>query len=297
MLAERSAGRKGARQRGAANPCARAPFCYRPRFRRAAPVGATIILLVSLERNHPDASFAHPFPARRLQIVQHLLAVLHRVPLCGDPSFSLADRGVGKSCASDLSSGCKSGGRYRLCCDAFCVIALVCGGKNQSTQVGKGLLGALNLNLTIMRQLTLPLVPFLNHRDFGSYGFQLLRRILRPCGSDRFSIGADLGVRRRHLVGQSFYGSFAISKVTESGLSRSLAASPRYGLVGRVLIATAVQLSLEEGFRGRIALHSLPQAETFYEKNCEMTDLGLDQKKEGLRYFEMTPAQAAAFLR
>jgi hypothetical protein len=79
--------------------------------------------------------------------------------------------------------------------------------------------------------------------------------------------------------------------------SPSLAVSPRFGLVGRVLIATAVQLSLEEGFRGRIALHSLPQAETFYEKNCEMTDLGLDQKKEGLRYFEMTPAQAAAFLR
>ena len=65
----------------------------------------------------------------------------------------------------------------------------------------------------------------------------------------------------------------------------------------RVLIATAVQLSLEEGFRGRIGLHSLPQAETFYATNCGMTDLGKDTKKEGLRYFEMTPAQAAAFLR
>ena len=72
---------------------------------------------------------------------------------------------------------------------------------------------------------------------------------------------------------------------------------PRYGLVGRVLIATAVQLSLEEGFRGRIGLHSLPQAETFYATNCGMTDLGKDTKKEGLRYFEMSPAQAAAFLR
>lgn len=78
--------------------------------------------------------------------------------------------------------------------------------------------------------------------------------------------------------------------------SPGLAASPRYGLVGRVLIATAVQLSLEEGFRGRLGLHSLPQAETFYANNCEMTDLGLDQKKEGLRYFEMTLTQAAAFL-
>ncbi len=79
--------------------------------------------------------------------------------------------------------------------------------------------------------------------------------------------------------------------------SPSLTLSPRYGLVGRVLIATAVQLSLEEGFRGRIGLHSLPQAESFYAKNCEMIDLGIDQKKEGLRYFEMTPTQAAAFLR
>ncbi len=79
--------------------------------------------------------------------------------------------------------------------------------------------------------------------------------------------------------------------------SRELVDSPRYGLVGRVLIATAVQLSLAEGFRGRVGLHSLPQSETFYATNCGMTDLGKDTKKEGLRYFETTPAQAAAFLR
>ena len=79
--------------------------------------------------------------------------------------------------------------------------------------------------------------------------------------------------------------------------SPQLVQSPRYGLVGRVLVATAVQLSLEEGFRGRIGLHALPQAETFYAQNCGMTDLGKDMKKHGLRYFEMTPIQAAAFLR
>jgi hypothetical protein len=79
--------------------------------------------------------------------------------------------------------------------------------------------------------------------------------------------------------------------------SPGLVASPRFGLVGRVLISTAVQLSVEEGFRGRIGLHSLPQAETFYAANCGMTDIGKDMKKEGLRYFEMTPAQAAAFVR
>lgn len=74
-----------------------------------------------------------------------------------------------------------------------------------------------------------------------------------------------------------------------------LVAEPRYGLVGRVLIATAVNLSVAEGFRGRIGLCSLPQAETFYANNCGMTDHGIDAK-ERLRYFEMTPDQAAAFL-
>lgn len=78
--------------------------------------------------------------------------------------------------------------------------------------------------------------------------------------------------------------------------SPMLVEAPRYGLVGRVLIATAVQLSLAEGFRGRIGLHALPQAETFYAQKCGMTDLGKDIKKQGLRYFEMTPVQAAGFL-
>jgi hypothetical protein len=78
--------------------------------------------------------------------------------------------------------------------------------------------------------------------------------------------------------------------------SPMLVGTPRYGLVGRVLIATAVQLSLAEGFRGRIGLHALPQADSFYAIKCGMTDLGKDANKKGLRYFEMTPVQAAAFL-
>jgi hypothetical protein len=67
--------------------------------------------------------------------------------------------------------------------------------------------------------------------------------------------------------------------------SPSLVGAPRFGLVGRILIATATQLSIEEGFKGRIGLHALPQAETFYAQNCGMTDLGNDIRKEGLRYF------------
>lgn len=72
---------------------------------------------------------------------------------------------------------------------------------------------------------------------------------------------------------------------------------PRYRGVGSVLIRAAIELSLEEGFKGRIALHSLPQADDWYANKCGMTDLGIDQNKENLRYFEMTPAQADAFIR
>ena len=46
----------------------------------------------------------------------------------------------------------------------------------------------------------------------------------------------------------------------------------------------------------RIGLHSLPQANGFYANTCGMTDLGADLDHRGLRYFEMTPEQAQAFI-
>ncbi len=75
--------------------------------------------------------------------------------------------------------------------------------------------------------------------------------------------------------------------------------NPRFGLVGKIFIAAAVQLSLDNGFHGRVGLHSLPQAEAFYLNECRMTDLGIDAGPggENLRYFEMTPSQAKIFLR
>jgi hypothetical protein len=66
-------------------------------------------------------------------------------------------------------------------------------------------------------------------------------------------------------------------------------------LVGKVLLQAAIAMSDEEGFKGRIGLHSLPQAETFYS-NIGMTNCGIDVSYENLRYFEMTPEQAAAFI-
>ncbi len=72
---------------------------------------------------------------------------------------------------------------------------------------------------------------------------------------------------------------------------------PRFSLVGSVLLAAAVQLSIDEEFSGRIGLHSLPQADAWYANACGMSDLGRDAAKQNLRYFEMTPEQAAEFLR
>jgi GNAT superfamily N-acetyltransferase len=72
---------------------------------------------------------------------------------------------------------------------------------------------------------------------------------------------------------------------------------PRYRGVGTVLIAAAIELSKSEGFKGRIGLHSLPQANGFYANTCGMTDLGPDARYQDLRYFELTPEQAEAFIR
>jgi hypothetical protein len=70
----------------------------------------------------------------------------------------------------------------------------------------------------------------------------------------------------------------------------------RYGGVGTALLVAAAALSVEEGFKGRIGLHSLPQADGFYREACGMTDLGPDADYQGLKYFEMTEGQAQAFL-
>lgn len=70
----------------------------------------------------------------------------------------------------------------------------------------------------------------------------------------------------------------------------------RYRGVGSLLIRAAVALSQEEEFQGRIGLHSLPQANSFYASHCGMEDLGPDPDYDNLRYFEMTPIAAVAFL-
>jgi hypothetical protein len=70
---------------------------------------------------------------------------------------------------------------------------------------------------------------------------------------------------------------------------------PKYKGAGRALLATAVSLSFELEFKGRLGLHSLPESETWYAP-LGFTDCGFDDVK-GLQYFELTEASAAAFLR
>ncbi len=64
-----------------------------------------------------------------------------------------------------------------------------------------------------------------------------------------------------------------------------------YRKAGDLLLRAAILLSRETGWEGRVGLHALPQAESFY-RDRHMSDLGIDSAYQGLRYFEMTPEQS-----
>ena len=69
----------------------------------------------------------------------------------------------------------------------------------------------------------------------------------------------------------------------------------RFKGAGKVLMIAAAALSVEQEFKGRVGLHSLPQSNSFYE-DLGMIDLGPDEEVHGeLNYFEM-PAEVAQAL-
>lgn len=70
----------------------------------------------------------------------------------------------------------------------------------------------------------------------------------------------------------------------------------RFGGVGKALFTEAIILSIELGFAGRVALHSLPQAEGFYSHGCNMARLGRDEAYHDLVYFEYDEARATEWL-
>jgi hypothetical protein len=72
---------------------------------------------------------------------------------------------------------------------------------------------------------------------------------------------------------------------------------PKYKGVGQVLMQAAISLSIDEEFKGRVALHALPQSETWYRTALGMTDLGPDPDDHNMRYFELTAEQAMKLIR
>ncbi|TAK90827.1 MAG: GNAT family N-acetyltransferase [Verrucomicrobia bacterium] len=70
----------------------------------------------------------------------------------------------------------------------------------------------------------------------------------------------------------------------------------RFKGVGSILLREAIRTSMDEGFRGRIGLHSLPGALTWYRDTLRMKAFGADQDYQGLHYFEFTEEQAERFM-
>jgi hypothetical protein len=73
------------------------------------------------------------------------------------------------------------------------------------------------------------------------------------------------------------------------------AATPKYKGVGIQLFEAAVRQSIVEGFKGRVGLHALRDAESFYQHRG-MTNLGPDAQHQDLPYFELTATGATSFL-
>jgi hypothetical protein len=74
------------------------------------------------------------------------------------------------------------------------------------------------------------------------------------------------------------------------------AAVPKYLGVGTLLIGEAVRLSLEMEMDGAVGLHSLPQAEKFYQR-IGMTRWGPDDDYYDLPYYEFASSTAKEWLK
>jgi hypothetical protein len=70
----------------------------------------------------------------------------------------------------------------------------------------------------------------------------------------------------------------------------------RFKGIGSILLREAICTSQSEGFRGRIGLHALPGAVTWYRDKLEMKAFGADPDYQNLHYFEFTEEQAKRFM-
>lgn len=104
-------------------------------------------------------------------------------------------------------------------------------------------------------------------------------------------------LRRCRLASQQDLHLVYIDLVATAPWNRpGLTPAPIYRGVGGVLITEAILHSQDEGFGGRIGLHSLPKAEKYYREQFKMESLGPDPDYYGLTYFEMTAERATEFL-
>lgn len=87
-----------------------------------------------------------------------------------------------------------------------------------------------------------------------------------------------------------------IDYVTVAPWNRGLTQA-RYRLkgVGGLLVARAIRTSLDEGFHGRVGLHSLPGASGFYRKTGA-TSFGCDASYHNLEYFELSRDAAKVYI-
>lgn len=117
------------------------------------------------------------------------------------------------------------------------------------------------------------------------------------CGVTQGMMTMDLGAHRCRLESQRGKHLVYVDYVENAPWNRpELNDFPRYRGIGTILIRAAIEVSLAEGFNGRIGLHSLPQSEGFYRDKIGMTDMGTDQSYLDLRYFEMTAEQSVSFI-
>lgn len=92
----------------------------------------------------------------------------------------------------------------------------------------------------------------------------------------------------RHLV--------YIERIASSPSNRPPYGHHTYRPVGSLLLRQAVLESFESESYGRIGLHALPTAASWYRDKLGMISFGIDAEHEDLEYFEFTNAQALQFL-
>jgi len=108
----------------------------------------------------------------------------------------------------------------------------------------------------------------------------------------------ELSARSR-FPGQASQHVVYVEYIEAAPWNRKDLGGQKFKLTGQVLMAAAVDASINDGNGGRVGLHSLPGAESFYRDICRMTDMGPDRSyslKHPLSYFEFSEQQAKAFI-